>query len=142
MVKYMATKNKTNVIEHITYPYNEITKKIFFQEKICANREVYFNGKKITSVGISDELSSFLETKGFTIIKSERVMLMGRKMVCGVGVSVSTSRMGKDIIDILITLNANDHEELVNNKKALINGVKSITNVKCKTATTDKFVEC
>lgn len=87
----MATKNKTNVIEHITYPYNEITKKIFFQEKICASKEVYLNGRKITSIGISDEISDFLETKGFIIKKSERIMLMGRKMVCGVNVSVSFS---------------------------------------------------
>jgi len=138
----MSNQDKTNVIEHITYPFTPITKEIFFIEKIAHLKDVFKNDKKIVTQQLSDELASFLETKGFVVKRTHQIQLTGRRMVYGVKITVSTLRIGYEIKEIMITINANNHEELIEKKKTLISGVRSITNVKCKTSTSDKFVRC
>jgi len=138
----MNNQSKPQIIEHIIYPYTPITKEIFLKERNSNDKDIYKGDKKIATQQVSVVLEQFLTQKGYTIRKTQSKHLSGRKRVYGVKLSVSTSKANGEIKEIIVTIGANDQEELFERKKILINGVKSITNVSCKTATSDKFVRC
>ncbi len=142
MVIHMSSQDKPAVIEHIAFPFTPITKEIFLKETPSNRMDIYIGEKKIVTQQISKEMKAFLDQRGFRLVNSNQKHLEGRKKVFGVNLTVSKNYKGTTIKELLITIPAKTHEELIEKKKILLSGIASITDVKYKHATTDKFVRC
>jgi len=138
----MSSQDKKEVIEHIIYPYTPLTKDIFLKEVYANEQDVFLNGKKVATQQVSKKLREFLVKHNFTIAPTPKKHLEGRKKIYGIPISVSKNYQGTTIKELLITIYAETQEELIEKRKIIISGVKSVTNVSCKYATSDKFVRC
>ncbi len=138
----MSNQDKPQVIEHIAFPFTPITKEIFLKEVPTSKKDIYIGDKKIATQQVSKKMVVFLKSRGFNVVPSSKKDLDGRNKVFGVKISVSKDYDGDKIKELLITIPAKTHEELIEKKRVLLSGISSIANIKYKHATTDKFVRC
>ncbi len=138
----MSSQDKPAVIEHIAFPFTPITKELFLKEKLSSQVEIYFGDRKVATQVISKEFKSFLEEHNFRFVQPTKKHLVGRTKVFGVDITVSKNYKGNIIKELLITIPAKTHEELIKKKEVLLNGIKSVADINYKHATTDKFVRC
>ena len=138
----MSSQDKPSVIEHIAFPFTPITKELFLMERPSAQMDIYFEDRKVATQVISKKFKSFLESHKFRLVQTTKKHLNGRTKVFGVRITVSKNYKGNTIKELLITIPATTHELLIKRKEILLNGIKSVTDINYKHATTDKFVRC
>lgn len=143
MVISVSNQGKTQTIGHIMFPYSPVIAAIFLKEVPSNQKDIFFDGKKITTQQVSKKLEKLLIEKGFTLHKTNKKVLEGRDKVCGIPISTSKNYKGKEIKELLVVIKASSPEELAEKKKILISGIqKWMPNIKYKQSTADKFVRC
>lgn len=143
VISVTSAPSKPVVVDHILCPFTPVIKAIFLREDDKYSYEIYFKGKKIAKQDVSKQLISELTDKGFTFIMVPNKRLTARSHVFGINIGVQKNCQGKQIKELVISVPAASHTEMLEKRKIIISGINAIApGIQLKVTTSDKFVRC
>lgn len=126
------TKNEYDMVGHINVPYNKKTKPLLFREGYNREVSLYKNGNLLdyTSRLPMGFIKKYLLPNGYEVKTTKRKTSIPRKKINGIQIGITKIKKGSRVVDLLISVYANDMRQLIKNCDSIIEYIEQQSGIK------------